>query len=387
MLAGEFSVLYVKTAIKGRESAIRKGKDLNGKPVTPGPVALFGSGETTPSGRRIFEQLFRSLPQAPEVAILETPAGFELNSPEVAGRIGEFLQARLQNYRPQIVIVPARKRGTRFSPDDPEIAAPLLSADLIFMGPGSPTYAARQLRDSLAWGYLQARHRLGAGLALASAAAVAIGAQALPVYEIYKVGEEVHWKEGLDFFRPYGLQLVFVPHWNNNDGGEELDTSRCFMGLARFEPLMEMLPSGMTVVGIDEQTGLLVDLAAGECRVVGIGGVTVLRDREAQEFSDGETFPASILGDYHLPDGETGLPTSAWRRAVQTAGDQREPADPPDRVQALVNARESAREKKDWETADALRDRIEGLGWMIKDTEEGPVLEKTWRTGERGEGK
>jgi hypothetical protein len=51
-----------------------------------------------------------------------------------------------------------------------------LDADVIFLGPGSPSYAVRQSQDSLAWQYLVARHRLGAGLALASAATIAIGA-------------------------------------------------------------------------------------------------------------------------------------------------------------------------------------------------------------------
>ena len=34
---------------------------------------------------------------------------------------------------------------------------------MIFMGPGSPSYAVRQLEDSLTWEYILARHRLGAG--------------------------------------------------------------------------------------------------------------------------------------------------------------------------------------------------------------------------------
>jgi len=78
----------------------------------PGPVILFGSGETSPSGRKVFERVFRQLPPKPHIALLETPAGFELNSAQVIGRVGEFLQRRLQNYQPQIVIVPARRRGT-----------------------------------------------------------------------------------------------------------------------------------------------------------------------------------------------------------------------------------------------------------------------------------
>ena len=63
---------------------------------------------------------------------------------EVAGRVADFLANRLQNYRPQVDVIPARKKGSNFSPDDPEILAPLLHANFIFMGPGSPTYAIRQ---------------------------------------------------------------------------------------------------------------------------------------------------------------------------------------------------------------------------------------------------
>ena len=175
------------------------------------------------------------------------------------GRVADFLRLRLQNTHPQVTAIPARRRGTPFSPDNPAIVAPLLQADLIFLGPGSPTYAVRQLQDSLAWQMLTARHRLGAALALASAAVAAVGAYALPVYEIYKVGEDLHWKAGLDFFGAYGLRLAFVPHWDNVDGGEELDTSRCFMGQSRFARLLEMLPPGVTVIGIDEKTALIVE--------------------------------------------------------------------------------------------------------------------------------
>ncbi|MER3457963.1 MAG: cysteinyl-tRNA synthetase, partial [Chloroflexota bacterium] len=189
------------------------------KETSFGPVVLFGSGETSPRGRQIWEAIARRLSAPLRVAILETPAGFELNSARVAGRIADFLQVRLQNYRPHITVVPARKRGTPFSPDDPVITAPILDANVIFLGPGSPTYAVRQLRDSLAWQRVMACHRLGSALVLASAAVIAISALALPVYEIYKVGEDPHWRPGLDFFAPYGLSLVFISHWNNAEGG------------------------------------------------------------------------------------------------------------------------------------------------------------------------
>ena len=113
--------------------------DQNYKQETFGPIVIFGSGETSLSGQRIFDQLLRQLPENPRVSLLETPAGFELNSHQVINRVAEFFRNRLQNYRPRTDIVEARKRGTPFSPDNAQIAAPLLHADLIFAGPGSPT--------------------------------------------------------------------------------------------------------------------------------------------------------------------------------------------------------------------------------------------------------
>lgn len=85
--------------------------------MTLGRIAFLGSGETSLAGGRIFETLARLIPDPLRVAILETPAGFELNASLVAGRVKDFLATRLQNYKPTIDLIPARKKGTEFSPD------------------------------------------------------------------------------------------------------------------------------------------------------------------------------------------------------------------------------------------------------------------------------
>ena len=121
--------------------------------MTIGRIAFLGSGETSLAGGRIFESLARLISDPLRVAVMETTAGFELNSFQVAGRVAEFLQTRLQNYKPTIDVIPARKQGTEFSPDNPEILKPLLSANMIFMGPGSPSYAVRQLKGTPRLGY------------------------------------------------------------------------------------------------------------------------------------------------------------------------------------------------------------------------------------------
>ncbi len=340
----------------------------------PGRIALLGSGETSLAGGRVFESLARVLPTPLRVAVLETPAGFELNSDRVAGRVADFLAVRLGNYRPDITVVPARQRGTHFSPDDPTITGPLLRADLLFMGPGSPTYAVRQLRDSLAWRRLIARQRIGATVAFASATVVAISAYALPVYEIYKAGHDLYWQPGLDLFGPYGLNLVFVPHWNNTEGGAELDTSRCFMGRSRFEKLLAMLPPDATVVGIDEHTALAIDLADGAAEVMGAGDVTVLHGPQVQTFSQGGRFSLAEFGPFAWPEPDAGLPPEIWAEALAAHEADEGAAQPPAEVLTLVEERQAARDRRDWGAADALRVRIEALGWQVQDRPGDPAL-------------
>jgi len=343
--------------------------------MTLGQIAFLGSGETSLAGGRIFEMLARALPQPLRIAILETPAGFELNADLVAGRVAAFLEKRLQNYAPHIVAVPARKRGTPFSPDDLEIVQPLLTADLIFLGPGSPTYAVRQLKDSLAWDILRAKHCLGTTLVFASAATIAAGAWALPVYEIFKVGEDVHRKPGLDLFADFGLSLNFIPHWNNAEGGADLDTSRCFMGLERFNEWCTGLPPGSTTLGLDEHTGLVFDFQAGACQVSGVSSVSILRACDSEIYATGSTFPLGELGVFTFPDPlGSGIPAAVWKM-VQDASLPGDGAPPPEAL-ALLEARQKARASKDWAESDRLREEIASLGWLVQDTPDGPKLGK-----------
>jgi hypothetical protein len=344
-------------------------------PQTPGQIAFLGSGETSLAGGRIFESLAKGLPRPLRIALLETTAGFELNSSQVAGRVGDFLATRLQNYKPIIDVIPARKRGTEFSPDNPEILKPLLQADMIFMGPGSPTYAVRQLKGTLAWDIMRARHRLGARLVFASAATIAIGACALPVYEIYKVGDDVHTQAGLDLFGDYGVTLSFIPHWNNAEGGADLDTSRCFMGMERFTEWCDLLPSDNTTIGLDEHTGLIIDFERGMCEVSGVSSVSLVRECDPEIYPSGAKFPLSQLGQFHLPeDPSQGISPEAWSMVMQAATPQDD--SPPPAVSALADERAAARLRKDFAESDRLREQILALGWQVQDGRDGQKLNK-----------
>ncbi|MBI3151264.1 MAG: cysteinyl-tRNA synthetase [Chloroflexi bacterium] len=344
--------------------------------MTLGHIAFLGSGETSLAGGRIFENLARLIPSPLQIAILETPAGFELNASLVAGRVGEFLKTRLQNYKPIIDLIPARKKGTEFSPDNLEILKPLLTANMIFMGPGSPSYLARQLGGTLAWDIIRARHRLGATLVFASAATISVSEWVLPVYEIYKVGEEVHVKDGLKFFSDFGMHISIIPHWNNAEGGLDLDTSRCFMGMERFEQWRRLTPKENIIVGLDEHSGIIMDCERGVCDVHGVSSVSVLKSDSAEMYASGASFSLSELGTCTPPDPiEKGIRPEVWKmvlNAAQSADDET----PPDEVLSLLEKRKQARAEKNFAESDRLRDEISGLGWAVKDTKEGQQLEK-----------
>ncbi len=343
--------------------------------MTLGRIAFLGSGETSHTGGRIFEALARLIPPPLRIAILETPAGFELNAALVAGRVGNFLKTRLQNYKPTIDLIPARKKGTEFSPENLEILQPLLRANMIFMGPGSPTYLTRQLRGTPAWDIIRARHRQGATLVFASAATIAIGRWALPVYEIYKVGEDVHVKEGLDLFSDFGLRVSFIPHWNNAEGGADLDTSRCFVGVERFEQWRHFTPPEDVILGLDEHSGVIIDFDKKDCNVHGVGSVTVLTGSEEKTHPAGSSFKLDELGNFTVPHPiEAGISPELWQMTLDAQNVEEEA--PPAEVLRLLEQRKSARARRDFAESDRLREAIASLGWMVKDTKEGQQLQR-----------
>ena len=261
-----------------------------------GRVALFGSGEMARAGRRVHELLLADYPTPVPVAVVELPAGFQPNVAVLSEKVRQFFEHNLQNFKPRVTVVPARWRGDGPNgADDPGVVAGVHDALYVFAGAGSPTYAVRHLGGTGLWQAIGERLNAGATLALASAMALAVGTHTLPVYEIFKVGTDLHWTPGLDLLASQGLDLAIVPHWNNTEGGTELDTSRCYMGAARFERLCERLPQTAVVLGIDEHTVCVLDLGSERATVYGTGTVTILNGSRATTCSAGESFPLSAL--------------------------------------------------------------------------------------------
>jgi hypothetical protein len=134
----------------------------------------------------------------------------------------------------------------------------------------------------------------GGCLVAASAAALTVGRFTLPVYEIYKVGYELHWVDGMDVLEHFGFNLVVVPHWNNAEGGNH-DTRFCFMGRPRFSQLVSLLPQDVSILGLDEHTACILDFENNEAVIKGIGTVTLQRSGSEMVFDTRERFSLEVL--------------------------------------------------------------------------------------------
>jgi len=265
---------------------------------TPGLVVLFGSGEMSPTGRKIHEDIFKQLQfQAPvKVGILETPTGFEVNA--IHGwpaRMQTFFEESLRNYKPEVARIRAWRRDGQYSTNDAGIVDRIGHQDYLYCGAGSPGYTVKHLANTRAYDQMIAAWKSGMTLCLGSATAVAISRFALPVYEIFKAGAELHWIDGLNLFSSVFSNLAIVPHWNNQEG-EDFDTTHCWMGASRFEKLKALLPPDAVILGIDEQTACVVDMCMKEVRIVGVGNAYVHRKGEKRTYKTGEIIPFSDLG-------------------------------------------------------------------------------------------
>lgn len=261
--------------------------------TTPRILAIMGSGETAPTMVSTHRSLVSRLGTAVRATVIDTPYGFQENSGDLAERAVAYFKKSVN-----IDITVAgllRLQGDGVDPVSVERGLRHVSeASYVFAGPGSPTYALRQWRDTPLRGVLETKLRDGGIVTFASAAALTLGSHTVPVYEIYKVGEEPRWERGLDLLGAVGINAAVIPHYDNAEGGNH-DTRFCYLGAARLERLEQELPEGHFVLGIDEHTGLVLDLGAGEAAVTGRGGVTIRIRGAERVFPAGGTFAIDLL--------------------------------------------------------------------------------------------
>lgn len=272
---------------------------------TPGQLprilTLMGSGETSPTMVKVHRSVLDRLGPKPIPAVLiDTPYGFQENACELSLRVMNYFDESL---RTAITV------ASGIDPHNPEayderfmierLATNIARAHYVFSGPGSPTYALRKWHDTVVPQLLREKLQYGGAVTFASAAALTLGAFTIPVYEIYKVGDEPKWIPGLDIVSETGLSVAVIPHYNNAEGGTH-DTRFCYLGERRLRLLEELLPDDTFVLGVDEHTSCSIDLDAKIATVGGLGVLTVRKNGRSTVFKSGTAIPLGSLVDASL---------------------------------------------------------------------------------------
>jgi hypothetical protein len=283
--------------------------------VTARLLVIMGSGETAPTMVKPHRSIFERLgPDPVPAVILDTPYGFQANADDISNRAVEYFASSVGR-RVDVAELrrvdgadPVRREGS---------LSKIAAARWVFAGPGSPTYALAQWRGTDLPDLMADKISHGGCIVFASAAALTLGRYTVPVYEIYKVGADPAWADGLDLLKPVlGTDVAVIPHYDNAEGGNH-DTRYCYLGEPRLEALEDQMPGSGWVLGVDEHTGLIIDLDGRSATVVGNGGVTVRRHGASTVVPSGE----SVAIDDLVGLAFGGAPAGASKPAQPVATD------------------------------------------------------------------
>jgi peptidase E len=358
--------------------------------MAKGVLAILGSGEMAPGMTKVHRQILARL--GPLRAVnLDTAYGFQENVPQMSQKLEEYfatsLHAKLTTLHFTSYAKASELERTLFKQK-------VRQANYVFAGPGSPSFALAQWTPLHLEEDLQRVLEEGGTLCFSSAAAFTLGAFTAPVYEIYKVGEEPHWLNGLNVLAGLGLACVVVPHFDNNEG-ENYDTRYCYLGERRLLHLESQLPEGVAILGVDEHTALLLDLEGDTLEVLGRahgywrqpGETRVLANATTTPLSELRTLKPSRpptpanpqiqptsrpleLAQIAANGGESGLEALAQLVQLATTGGEGY-IDPTPLVDAILAARVSARLSGQYHLADQLRDLLLDSNFDVRDGPDG----------------
>jgi pyruvate/2-oxoglutarate dehydrogenase complex dihydrolipoamide acyltransferase (E2) component len=266
----------------------------------------------------------RSTP--PSLVALDGSYDFQTNRAEMGEKIAVFFRSKVGVPTTVVGLPETERPGADLAPTAfSATLAALDAANILFLGPGSPSRALFRWAGTPIVDRLVSRIHAGATLITSSAAAAASGESAIPVYEIYKAGLSAHWLTGLNLVGTLlGVRVAIVPHWNNAEGATH-DTSRCFIGDVKLRELERALPAGVA------------------------------------------RFPTSGAPRAYEPAAAAAPSASAPPLpAAPSPRDLLAPA-----VERLITLRAAARAEKRFSDADAIRDAIMALGVELSDQADG----------------
>jgi len=284
----------------------------------PRILTIMGSGETAPTMVGTHRRLTSLLPQPVRAVVLDTPYGFQENANELASRAVDYFKTSVNVDLRVAGLARIKPRTDGEAPTSAQIEKGLRAvkdASYLFAGPGSPTYSIQQWSDTPLRSLLADKLHRGGIITFASAAALTLGTRTVPVYEIYKVGTDPYWYDGLALLREFGVNASVIPHFDNAEGGSH-DTRFCYLGERRLRMLESKMSSDEFVIGVDEHTGLLINLDDERAEVVGNSTVTLRKGDRQVVYATGESFALDIL---RSPEFAAGAPRGRVAKGTEVS--------------------------------------------------------------------
>jgi cyanophycinase len=233
----------------------------------PGPIALVGSGEFTPSlepvDRVVLDALGGRAQAGRRLTVSILPTASAPDGETTFQRWGRMGRDHFRSLGTDVEVLEVRDR---VAADDAGVAAVAAASDLVYLSGGKPDFLVETLEGTALGGALRTAWEDGAALAGCSAGAMALAGERL------SFGARVvpaRWRPALGFVP----RVAVAPHY---DRWPE----------TMMAPLVLVAPSGTVVLGIDEETALVgID---GRWVVHGVGRVTVWRGSHRSRFTEGE---------------------------------------------------------------------------------------------------
>src|SRR5579864_5519484 len=125
----------------------------------PRLLCIMGSGETTPTMVSVHADLLSRLGPRPVPAVLlDTPFGFQENAADISEKTVAYFRERVGF---PIAVATFRNREEATPLEYETMLSRVAEARYVFAGPGSPSYALRQWRDTAVPELLNAKLRDG----------------------------------------------------------------------------------------------------------------------------------------------------------------------------------------------------------------------------------
>lgn len=163
------------------------------------------------------------------------------------------------------------------------VAEKIKEFQLVYFSGGDPGHLFQSLKGSVFWNNIYENYKSGAIIAGSSAGAMILGNYVISnVYQTFEDNKKPVWEKAFDF-----VPFAIIPHFDYIFKKEK----------KKYLKMIAQTPAHIkkNILGIDEDTSLILDFEKGHFEIKGKGSITLIKKGVKQIFNDRSKFPIKIL--------------------------------------------------------------------------------------------